>query len=42
MILDYDNLGIYFVSDGGCCVWVLKEVNKELVKVIVIDVLIGI
>ncbi|CAH2804494.1 MAG: Chromosome (plasmid) partitioning protein ParB [uncultured Paraburkholderia sp.] len=41
VILDYDNPGTYFVSDGGRRVRALKEANKETVKAIVIDLPIG-
>jgi ParB family transcriptional regulator, chromosome partitioning protein len=42
VIPDYDNAGMYFVSDGGRRVRALKEANKESVKAIVIDLPIGI
>ncbi|KWO70201.1 ParB/RepB/Spo0J family partition protein [Burkholderia ubonensis] len=42
VIPDYDNPGMYFVSDGGRRVRALKEANKESVKAIVIDLPIGI
>ncbi|WP_414448766.1 ParB/RepB/Spo0J family partition protein [Burkholderia sp. 22PA0099] len=42
VIPDYENPGMFFVSDGGRRVRALKEANKDSVKAIVIDIPIGI
>lgn len=42
VIPDYENPGMFFVSDGGRRVRALKEANKEAVKAVVVDLPIGI
>nr|WP_244849679.1 ParB/RepB/Spo0J family partition protein [Caballeronia sp. SL2Y3] len=42
VIPDYDEPGMFFVSDGGRRVRALKEANKETVKAVVVDLPIGI
>ncbi|WP_175940816.1 ParB/RepB/Spo0J family partition protein [Caballeronia sp. BCC1704] len=42
VIPDYDEPGMFFVSDGGRRVRALKEANKDTVKAVVVDLPIGI
>lgn len=42
VIPDYENPGMFFVSDGGRRVRALKEANKETVKAVVVDLPVGI
>jgi ParB family transcriptional regulator, chromosome partitioning protein len=42
VIPDYENAGMFFVSDGGRRVRALREANKETVKAIVVDLPVGI